>query len=176
MSAMHRMLGPLQRKVALMVGRAIVRTVTDTTLMQALQLEVLEGEVRGDVERVQNYGFTSVPLAGAEAVAVAVAGSRDHLLVVAVDDRRYRMRSLANGEVAIYTDEGDHVHLKRGGVIEVVAATKVRMVAPLVEVVGDMTVSGSVVAAGEVTGLGTHLHTHIHSDVTAGADVTGAPV
>lgn len=199
-TSMDRVLGPIKRRLALMVGRAMVRLVNDGTQLQALQLELLQGEIRADVERVQNYGFTSVPHAGAEAVAVAVSGLRDHVLVVAVDDRRYRLKGLADGEVAIYTDEGDLVHIKRGGTIRVVAATKVRIESPLVEMTGDLhvmgnvqvdgdeqvdgnvgvggdvAVSGQVVADGDVTGQGTSLHTHKHGGVTAGPGQTGVPV
>lgn len=190
---MDRLLGPIKRRLALMVGRAIVRLVNDGAQLQALQLELLQGEIRADVERVQNYGFTSVPHAGAEAVAVAVSGLRDHVLVVAVDDRRYRLKALADGEVAMYTDEGDLVHIKRGGTILVKAATKVRIESPLVEMTGDLhvlgnaqvdgnvgvggdvAVAGQVAADGDVTGQGTSLHTHVHGGVTVGASNTGAP-
>jgi phage gp45-like len=60
-----------------------------------------------------------VPLAGAEAAVLFVGGIRDHALVVAVDDRRYRKTGLQPGEVALYTDQGAYVLLKRGSVLEV---------------------------------------------------------
>lgn len=40
-------------------------------------------------------------------------------VVLAVDDRRYRVQALKDGEVVIYTDEGDRIHLKRERTIEV---------------------------------------------------------
>lgn len=36
-----------------------------------------------------------------------------------MDDRRYRVQALKDGEVVIYTDEGDRIHLKRERTIEV---------------------------------------------------------
>ena len=96
------------------------------------QFEILE-----KVERFQEYGFTSVPKNGAEAVLVAVGGSREHGLVVAIDDRRYRLKGLAAGEVALYDDQGQKVHLKRDGIyaetdgkIEAIAGSTARIVAP----------------------------------------------
>lgn len=184
---MDRLMGPLKRRLALMVGRAIVNLIDDGPGLQALQLELLQDEVRGDVERVQNYGFTSVPLPGCEAVGVAVAGSRDHVLVVAVDDRRYRLKGLPGGEVAMYTDQGDVVHIKRGGTILVKAATKVRIESPLVEMTGDLDVAGNVhvggdvavdggvTAQGDVVGEGVSLATHTHGGVTPGPGNTGVP-
>jgi len=175
MSELRRALGPLNRKLALMVGRAIVRLVNDSTLMQNLQLELLAGELRDDVEHVQNYGFTSHPFPGAEAVAVAVAGSRDHVVVVAVDDRRYRLTALEQGEVAIYTDEGDKVVMRRGGVIELTAATKVRIVAPLCEMTGDLDVAGTVTGHVDVIANGTSGHTHTHGGIDRGSSSTDEP-
>ena len=175
MSGMARVLAPLQRRIALMVGRALVRFVDDSSQFQQLQVDLLEGETRDQVERVQQYGFTSHPLPGAEAVAVCVAGSRDHVVVVAVDDRRFRLTGLAEGEVALYTDEGDVLHFKRGGTVLIKAATKVRIESD-VEIVGNVTVSGSVTASGDVVGQGTSLHTHRHSGVSTGSSNTGTPV
>lgn len=132
MQALQRLMRPLAQRVQLMVGRAMLQLVNDGTALQSLQVALLADELRGDVERFQQYGFTSHPKPGAEAVALSVAGSRDHVIVVAVDDRRYRLKGLAEGEVAIYTDEGDHIVIKRGGTIEVLAATKVDVRTPLV--------------------------------------------
>ena len=133
---LRSMLAPLVRRVENMASRAIVSLVNDSAKIQALQLDVLTGETRGGVERFQEYGFTSVPLEGAEAVVLFVGGRRDHGLVVAVDDRRNRLAGLQPGEVAVYTDEGDSVVIKRGGTVEVTAATKVVVASPLVELAG----------------------------------------
>lgn len=142
---------PFVQRLQLMIGRAVVLLVNDNAKLQGLQVSLLADEVRGDVERFQNYGFTSHPLPGAEAVAACVAGSRDHVLVISVDDRRYRLQGLAQGEVAIYTDEGDKVVLKRGGTIEVTASTKVVLAAPLVQCTGDLAVAGSITAGANIT-------------------------
>jgi len=118
------MLEPLLNRILLLVARAVVRLVNDDPKLQQLQIEALKGEVRDQVERFQEYGFSSVPRppdenGAAEAVALFVGGDRAHALVVAVDDRRYRLQSLASGEVALYDDQGNVVHLKRSNVIEV---------------------------------------------------------
>jgi phage baseplate assembly protein V len=128
----NRMLAPLRIRVANMIARAVVQLVDDTTKMQLVQLGVLADETR-TAERFQSYGFTSVPLPGAEAVVVFPGGRRDHGLAIAVEDRRYRIRNLQSGEVAVYTDQGDSIVIKRGGTIQVTAATKVIVSAPAVE-------------------------------------------
>ena len=128
---------PILNRLANLVSRVVLSRVDDSKKMQLVQLTVLDGETRESVERVQQYGFTSVPKPGAEGVAVFVGGYRDHGLVVAMDDRRYRLTGLQAGEVAVYTDQGDKVVIERGGTIRVTAATKVVISAPLVELAGN---------------------------------------
>jgi phage baseplate assembly protein V len=101
-----------------------VQFVDDGKKLQVVQLGLGEDETRDGLERFQQYGLTSVPLAGAEAVVLFVGGTRDHGLVVAVDDRRYRPTGLQPGEVAIYNSVGGRVLLKADGTLEVTGATK----------------------------------------------------
>lgn len=123
---LFKAMAPLARRIRLMAARAVLTLIDDATRMQGVQVRLLDGEVCNAVPRMQQYGFTSVPHAGAEGVYLALAGSRDHGVVIVADDRRYRIRGLAGGEVAIYTDEdaaaGEHrIHFKRGQEIHLVA-------------------------------------------------------
>lgn len=120
-----RMLSPLRVRVANMVSRAIVTLVDDSQQMQIVQLGILGDETRAGLERFQNYGFTGVPMddGKAEAAVVFVGGRRDHGLVIAVDDRRYRLTGLQKGEVAVYNKFGAKVLLKADGSIEVNGGT-----------------------------------------------------
>jgi phage baseplate assembly protein V len=77
--------------------------------------ELIEGR-----EYMQHYGFTSRPLAGAEGIYISRG---NHYVMVASDDRRYRL-PVAGGEVAIYTDEGDFIHLKRNKEIYIKSGNK----------------------------------------------------
>ncbi|MDF5874232.1 phage baseplate assembly protein [Pseudomonas aeruginosa] len=70
-------------------------------------------------ELVQHYGFTSAPLPGAEMIVLPIGGRTNHsVVVVATEDGRYRVQ-VVDGEVCLYTDEGDYIHMKRGRLIEV---------------------------------------------------------
>jgi len=86
--AVQRMIMPLRNRVYTMITRAVIETVKDSETMQLVKVNLLAGETRSDVERMQNFGFSSVPLEGTECVAVAIGGNRDHLIVIASDDRR----------------------------------------------------------------------------------------
>ena len=120
LNTINRVLEPVRRSIRLLVSRAIVRAIDDTTDLQELQISLMKGEVRGDVERFQNYGFSSVPLEGAEAVTVFVGGDRSHGIVLAVDDRRHRLKNMAAGESAMYSNGGYKIHIKQNGDIEVI--------------------------------------------------------
>lgn len=165
----------LRNSVRLMVGRAILTAIKDTGNIQTVQVQMMADELHDGVERVQEYGFTSVPLPGAEAVLVFVGGNRDHGLVIACDDRRYRLKGLVGGEMAIYSDEGDKVHLKRGRVIDVVTQT-LNITATTANVSGNLNVQGNVVAQGNVTDNGnktmlamrTVFNTHVHTNPEGG--------
>ena len=116
---------PLVNRVANMVARAVLKLVDDSQGLQVVQVEVLNGETREGVERIQNYGFSAVPPEGAEAVLVSVGGRRDHALVIAMEHRAYRIRNQESGEVAIYDVNGSTVVLKANGDIEITAAGNV---------------------------------------------------
>lgn len=145
LETLNKIISPLKRRVMLMVGRAVLCAVNDSSKIQLTQVSLLEGELRDQLERFQQYGFTSHPHIGAECAVVFLGGNRDHGIVIAVDDKRYRLKSLERGEVALYTDEGDKIHLKRNRTVEietknmVIKATeKIRFETPIVEVTGDI--------------------------------------
>ena len=55
---------------------------------------------------MQLYGITSHPLKGADVLVLSVGGVRQHPVVL-IDDRRHRVKELAEGEVCIYTHEDE---------------------------------------------------------------------
>lgn len=133
---MRRFMAPIEGRVRLMLSRAIVNLVSDASQAQELQIDVLADETHDAVERLQDYGFTSVPHAGAEAFVGFVGGLRSHGVVLAVADRRYRLRGLEAGEVALFDDLGNVVKLGREE-ISIEAVTKVRVAAPIAVIEAD---------------------------------------
>lgn len=107
----------LMGRVRGMISRVVLNLVNDAVKMQALQVTLLNGQVADEAEHFQNYGYTSVPHPGAEGIGLAVGGSTGHTVVINVDDRRYRLKGLAAGEVALYDDIGHKVHLTRAGIV-----------------------------------------------------------
>lgn len=111
-----RYIAPLTQRVLHIVVRGIASTIDDEKKMQLIQLAAMADETLDDIERFQNYGFTSHPKPGAEAIGLSIGGDRGHTVVIAVDDRRFRLTALEEGEVAIYDDQGQKVHLARDGI------------------------------------------------------------
>jgi len=142
----------IRAKLRGLASRAVIKLVRDSLKTQGVQLNLLAGETTpDDVERFQQYGFTSVPLEGAEAIVLHIGGGRDHGIVVATEDRRYRLTALADGEVALYDDQGQNVHIKRDRIH--VEGTDVRIVAGTVVEVND-TDAALIATDGVVHGLG----------------------
>ena len=118
-----------------MVGRGIVRICNDSEAMQTLQIGALSGEVLPDVEKLQPYGFSSVPHPGAEVVFIAPGGLRENAVAIVADDRKFRFKGMKSGEVVLYTDEGDIIRFHRGKRIEVMSGAQVDVTAPDVKIV-----------------------------------------
>ena len=124
---MLKLLAPLKRRIQLMLSRAVVKVIYDSYKLQNVQVTLLSGEVMDDVERFQNYGFTGHPPQGSEAIVASLGGSRSHAVVICVENREFRLRNLQKGEVALYTDEGDVIHFKRGNQILIDSAHTVNV-------------------------------------------------
>ncbi|HWH86362.1 MAG TPA: phage baseplate assembly protein V [Pseudomonas sp.] len=160
-----------------MLARSVVSLVDDTSKMQTLQMKVYAEDLGGGVEHWQGYGMTSVPHPGAEGLLACIGGHREHSVVIACADRRYRLTGLASGEVALYTDEGDRIHFKRGRIIDINTGT-LNINASVAVNIDTPTInqSGAITAQGDVVGAGVSLSTHPHGGVEGGSDQTSAPI
>ncbi|HII0646828.1 TPA: phage baseplate assembly protein V [Salmonella enterica subsp. enterica serovar Yopougon] len=113
--AFSRLIAPVMRRLRLMIGRAVITMVNDSLKEQNLQVTSLDDEPLDDVERPQNYGQFSVPLAGAEAIVLSLGGDTDSAVAVVVEDRRYRPTGLVAGDSGIYHYEGHRIRLTKDG-------------------------------------------------------------
>lgn len=167
------MIKPLASRIQMIVARAVIESVKDGGGIQFIKSNLLADENRDNMERFQEYGFTSVPLADAEAIVIFPGGNREHGLVIATNDRTFRLKSLADGEVALYTDEGDKIHFKRGGIINIVATSKVDVDADLVEL-GNGTLEK--ILNGETFQTRFNAHKHLGNvGVPTGPPITPSP-
>jgi phage gp45-like len=157
---MNQVINELKRKILLSVGIGILRIIDDTKKIQKCQISLMDNETHSNVDRYQEYGFSSVPLPGAQAVAVSIAGSRDNSIIIATEDGRYRPLNLNAGEVTIYNQFGDKIVIKQNRTIEITA--------PNVIINGNLQVTGNILDNSgtntrTVSGMRSIFNTHQHA-------------
>ena len=143
--SVNKLFAPVARAMRSMVLRGVITLVNDAAALQLVQVQLrampqpsgpAAAEMGDNLEVLRQYGFTAVPHAGAEAVVLAVNGVKAHGLVIAIDDRRYRLSGLQGGEVALYDDLGNVVKLGRDA-LAITGAGQVTVTAPIVLVDSD---------------------------------------
>lgn len=102
-----------------LVAKAILSAVDDSGQIQLVKVEGLNGEVTDSVERLQNYGYTSNPPKGGEAIVVNVGANSDHPVIIVMDSGEFRKKDLKPGEVAVYDKNGSYILLREDGSIEI---------------------------------------------------------
>lgn len=122
------LVAPMRERIRSILELAEVRLVVEAKKLRDLQLWLLGEITPSDYQHMEPYGFTARPIPGAEAVLLNVSGDRSDPIVIQVTDRRYRIQTLAEGEVAIYDDQGAYVKLGRSGiVVEPAAAGTIKL-------------------------------------------------
>lgn len=99
--------------------RAVLTRVDSAGDVQTVQADALAGEQLQDAELFQHYGYSANPPPGSMAVVLPLGGRSSHGVVIATEHGSYRLKQLKPGEVALYSDEGSKIVLKRGRLIEV---------------------------------------------------------
>ena len=120
----------VKRRIRTLMLRAIVQSVNDSSSIQLIQVKGLADEVLDKVERLQNYGMTSNPPAGSEAFVAFVGADRSAGVILAIENRTFRIKSLKPGEVCIYTDEGDYIKFLRNRKIDFHSGSTITIEAP----------------------------------------------
>lgn len=186
----------LWHRLRAMIGRGRITLLDDSGAVQTAQLTLSAQELVDPIRRVAEYGFTSNPPIGTDAVVIFIGGDRSKGAIIATNHQASRLKNLQPGDAAIYDNRGRWVWLKSTGIeieangspvdiknattLTAKASTKVRLETPLVEITGNVTVAGTtgltVSGSGDVVAGGKSLRNHVHPGVTAGGANTGAPV
>lgn len=146
------MISQIINKLKSLIVRGVIKSINDGSARQMVVASLLYGELKDRIERVQQFGFSSVPPAGASAIFGAVAADRNRLVCLGENHPEYRPTGKAVGETIIYDAFEQFIHLQESGQIEITAAgtvlinapTKLRIVSPLVEITGDLQVIGDI--------------------------------
>lgn len=145
------------------------------TLISAdkVQARVLDEEPLSNLRRVEPYGFSYRPKPGCQTYLLFPSGDRSYGVAIVIGDKRFQME-LVEGEVALHDDENNYVHIKRGGIIEVKAATKVIADTPLFETTKDAKIGGNVEILGGLRVRGKDVSdAHTHMSTAPGTPTSG---
>lgn len=138
-------LDALKTRVLMLVVRGLVNRTrypkgeeetAEKGFTQLLQIRGLSGEVLGDVEYLEPYGFTSRVQQDdpdAEHLAVSIAGDRARTVALVVRNRKVGIK-LKPGEVALFDDTGQLMRLHQDGRLELKALASIRVDAPNLKV------------------------------------------
>lgn len=176
-----KLIGRLERRLRLIADRAIVTLVNDALQRQNLQLKVLADEGADDVERFQNYGHTSVPPEGSEAIVLGLGGARAGLVAIAVEHKGFRPKGLEAGDSCLYHLEGHNLTLREDGVTEITAKSviirateKLTIISPDTEVHGPLHATGPITSDADVKAGDISVIEHVHNQ--SGGGQTTPPV
>lgn len=143
-----------------MMVRGIVRGIVEGVVKRFSASGMIDVDNR---EYIQHYGLTSRPKEGAEVVYL-VEGNV--VIALASDDRRYRLK-IEDGEVALYDDQEQAVHLRRDGIV-VTSPKRVTVDAPEINLGGEP--AGLLALVDErILEL---INAHVHPGVKAGSDIS----
>lgn len=136
----------LFRRAVSIVSRGRLTLVDDSQACQLVQVKFKKDDVRDKLPRVQDFGMTSVPLPGADAIILFVAGERSNGVVIGVNDQGLRPKNLQPGDVCLYDSRGRYVRINASGIFveggdgTIYAHTTGSV---LVSAEGDITAAGS---------------------------------
>lgn len=155
--------------------RAVATGMKIATRLQRVNADGLAGEKLQDMELFQHFGMTSAPPDGSQLIVLPLGGRTSAAVVIATEHGAHRFVLGAKGEMAIYNQWGDVVHLRQDRRIHVKAAAELIVETPLASFTGDVHVAGTLTSDTEVIADGVHLTTHRHGNVQNGGGQTGVP-
>lgn len=153
----RRLTRDIRTRFAEQLRRSVMSLLDASTGLQSVQAKAIEGETLDGMEYFEPYGFTSKPFPGAEPLIATVEAKRGHEVVICIADRRYRLKDLADGEVALFDDQGNQVWLQRDQIV-VNAVTHLEVTAPTCNItsttthMGDVTINGKLTVNGPIVG------------------------
>ena len=110
---LQRLLIPVMARIRRVCLGSIIRRVDDSGPLQQMQVESLGHSVYDNVEKFGQFGFTSNPPLGSDAIIIERCGKH---IILGVGDRKYRIKNLESGDTAIYDIRGQIVKLNADGI------------------------------------------------------------
>ena len=147
----------MQRIMHMVKTGTITNKINTDNTIQACQVTSVQGqEVHNDRPMYGNWGMTSVPPTGSQAITLAGYGLNNNKIVVATHDVNTHPQNLKEGEVQMYDTKGQCIYLQDQTAITVKANNEVTITIGDTEMVtirsGSLTVNKSLLAMNGATG------------------------
>lgn len=163
----------IKRRIISMITRAIVVDVIEDLQRQAIQITGESNESGDNIERFQQYGFSSVPPADSEAIIAALKGNLAQRVALAVEKKELRPQG-DSLDVFIYHAEGHSIQLTKDGkcIISVTdaileATSSFTIISPETLIQGPLHVTG---------GISTDLGIFATGAIQSGSSITAAGI
>lgn len=140
----------LMHRVITACARVFISTTNDSKGVQTSQVVLSSTEVRDNTPRIAEFGFSSNPPEGSDAVAVFLAGDRAKGIVIGTCHQPSRPSGLAPGETILHSQDGKSVYLTAAGGIVIDAKGQPVTVNNASDVTWNCTGKFKIVAPGGV--------------------------
>lgn len=152
-SAVRRAVGAGSRGARLMLRLGVVRLFRGGLKTAEVQAQAAADEVFDRVKHIQPYGVATSPLPGSEVLLGFLGGATSLPVAIVVGGRLYRPVDLRTGEVCLYDNLGQRIHLTRDGIVIDGAGLPVTIKhAPSLTIdVPEVIMTGSLAVHGDVT-------------------------
>jgi phage baseplate assembly protein V len=140
------------------ITEGIVLAVDDTGSVQTVDVQTHDGTIRHGLEVHQAAGFATSPEIGGKALLLCVGGDIANMRALPLSDTT-RFGAMQGGERCLYGPDGSRVHIRQGGIIEVLSASQVIIHSPTIEVTApqgvtitaNVKINGNLVVTGDIT-------------------------
>lgn len=178
-----RMYNQIMGRIYSMLARGAVKLIQNAGKTQRVQIRFAPDETISDIERFEQYGLATYPLAAtAEALTAFLNGNRGQGIVIAIHDRELRPSYLIAGDVALYgpVDKtvAQRIWMRADGTISITAAT-INITATTLNIVGIVPIVGTLTVTGDVSDMNPTTPTmadmralfnaHVHTSAAPGA-------
>lgn len=113
---MINMLKQLYARVRLIITKGIIINVDDSTEVQLVNIECLDGELFKAVERLQEYGLSTVPPINAGCIVGSQGGDRGNSVILKTGVSASRPKDKQTGDVTLWDVHGNKIEMTADGV------------------------------------------------------------
>ncbi|WP_428492168.1 phage baseplate assembly protein V [Rhodopila sp.] len=156
------MIERLWQRIQNFVAPAKLMIADDSGPVMRAQIKISYLETRDGVPVVQEFGFSSVPPAGSDVIAVYVSGDRSNGAVVATGHQATRPTGKQPGESVLYNAFGMTIYLTQDGIVINGGGKPITFTnCPTILQNGDIHATGQVIqgyGSADQVSLGTHRH------------------